>query len=227
LLLVVVLVGSTPTNIPCNAPLQKSTNNLFLWLNDYVPLRIKHKGKGKLHKLPWNYQLSVSSLRTCIEHWENGVSWIDVSSQVITHHIVPFCSLEPVDFSHKHMRDKFNKLKYVMKVLEKVIPVNTTLRSSYEDFIVPFLIKVALSQSRKYKNVKIREIKPTSWYSYFHKYEKLNSISRPNVSLINSSSTLTTTAITVNPISTTTTVNQGSNTSNRLQYNQFNTQQSI
>ena len=138
------------------------------------------------------------------------------------------------------MRDKFNKLKYVMKVLEKVIPVNTTLRSSYEDFIVPFLIKVALSQSRKYKNVKIREIKPTSWYSYFHKYEKLNSISRPNVSLINSSAT------TVNPISTTTTVNQGSNTSNRLdgfrvglnaaraamgdsplQYNQFNTQQSI
>ena len=138
------------------------------------------------------------------------------------------------------MRDKFNKLKYVMKVLEKVIPVNTTLRSSYEDFIVPFLIKVALSQSRKYKNVKIREIKPTSWYSYFHKYEKLNSISRPNVSLINSSTT------TVNPISTTTTVNQGSNTSNRLdgfrvglnaaraamgdsplQYNQFNTQQSI
>ena len=135
------------------------------------------------------------------------------------------------------MRDKFNKLKYVMKVLEKVIPVNTTLRSSYEDFIVPFLIKVALSQSRKYKNVKIREIKPTSWYSYFHKYEKLNSISRPNVSLINSSAT------TVNPISTTTTVNQGSNTSNRLdgfrvglnaaraamgdsplQYNQFNTQ---
>ena len=133
-----------------------------------------------------------------------------------------------------------------MKVLEKVIPVNTTLRSSYEDFIVPFLIKVALSQSRKYKNVKIREIKPTSWYSYFHKYEKLNSISRPNVSLINSSSTLTTTATTVNPISTTTTVNQGSNTSNRLdgfrvglnaaraamgdsplEYNQFNTQQSI
>ena len=109
-----------------------------------------------------------------------------------------------------------------------------------------FLIKVALSQSRKYKNVKIREIKPTSWYSYFHKYEKLNSISRPNVSLINSSSTLTTTATTVNPISTTTTVNQGSNTSNRLdgfrvglnaaraamgdsplEYNQFNTQQSI
>ena len=59
-----------------------------------------------------------------------------------------------------------------------------------------FLIKVALSQSRKYKNVKIREIKPTSWYSYFHKYEKLNIISRPNA--------------------TTTTVNQGSNTSNRL-----------
>ena len=55
------------------------------------------------------FQLSLSSLRTCIEHWENGVAWINEGDQVITHHTVPFKSLESSDFSHVLMRDKFNK----------------------------------------------------------------------------------------------------------------------
>jgi hypothetical protein len=42
----------------------------------------------------------------------------------------------------------------VCRILEKVIPANTTLRSYYEEFIVPFLTKVVKSQTRKYKNVK-------------------------------------------------------------------------
>ena len=124
------------------------------------------------------------------------------------------------------MRDKFNKLKYVISVLEKIIPANTTLRSCYEEFIIPFLVKVVNSQVRKYKNVKVRDIKPLSWYKYLHAYEKENNIIRPHVTLAsatnvatnalsepsnrNSSSSSTTTTTTT----TTTTAVSGSN--NRL-----------
>jgi hypothetical protein len=184
---------SPQTNIPPNTPLHTpTTGNVFLWSvnEDYVPAR-KKSGKLKFHKLPWNFHLSLSSLRTCIEHWENGVAWINEGDQVITHHTVPFKSLETMDFTHEATRNKFNKLKYVISVLEKVIPANTTLRSCYEEFIVPFLTKVVKSQTRKYKNVKVREIKPMSWSKYLHAYEKVNTISRPSATLMSATNVAT------------------------------------
>ena len=104
---------------------------------------------------------------------------------------VPFKSLESSDFSHVLMRDKFNKLKYVISVLEKIIPANTTLRSCYEEFIIPFLVKVVKSQVRKYKNVKVREIKPLTWYKHLHAYKKENNIIRPHVTLASATNVAT------------------------------------